>query len=89
VFILRVNRVGSEERQDFYGKSFCVGPEGELLGSPSGMNEGIFLTDVDLREIARSRKDYPFFTDRQPRMYEEICNRDLVSLSISGGDEPE
>jgi N-carbamoylputrescine amidase len=89
VFILRVNRVGSEEKQDFYGKSFCVGPEGELLGSPSGMNEGIFLTDVDLREIARSRKDYPFFTDRQPRMYEEICNSELVTLSTSGGDELE
>ena len=27
VYIFRVNRVGSEEKQDFYGKSFCVSPE--------------------------------------------------------------
>jgi N-carbamoylputrescine amidase len=72
VFILRVNRVGSEERQDFYGKSFCVGPEGELLGSPSGMKEGILFADVDFEEISRYRKEYPFFSDRRPDIYREI-----------------
>jgi N-carbamoylputrescine amidase len=78
VFILRVNRVGSEEKQDFYGKSFCVGPEGELLGSPSGIKEGILFADVDFREIARYRKEYPLLSDRQPKIYKEIS-----SLSFS------
>jgi len=74
VFILRVNRVGSEEKQDFYGKSFCVGPEGELLGGASGIKEGILFADIDLREIKRYRKDYPFLSDRRPKVYEEITN---------------
>jgi len=30
VYIFRVNRVGSEEKQDFYGRSFCISPEGEF-----------------------------------------------------------
>jgi N-carbamoylputrescine amidase len=74
VFVLRVNRVGSEERQDFYGKSFCVGPEGELLGSPSGIKEGILFADVDLQAIARYRKEYPFLRDRRPKVYEDISH---------------
>ncbi len=74
VFILRVNRVGSEEKQDFYGKSFCVGPEGGFLGSPSGIKEGILFADIDLQEITRYRKEYPFLRDRRPRTYGEISN---------------
>jgi len=35
VYIFRVNRVGSEEKQDFYGRSFCISPEGELLDKPT------------------------------------------------------
>jgi N-carbamoylputrescine amidase len=72
VFILRVNRVGSEEKQDFYGKSFCVSPEGRILGSPCGIKDGILFADIDLREIARYRKEYPFLSDRRPKTYEEI-----------------
>jgi len=75
LFIFRVNRVGSEERQDFYGRSFCVSPEGELLGEPTGMREGIALVDVDLREIHKVRKEWPFFKDRRPEVYEELSKK--------------
>lgn len=83
VFILRVNRVGSEEKQDFYGKSFCVGPEGELLGSPSGIKEGILFADVDFREISRYRKEYPFLSDRRPRIYKEIASPSSAGVPLS------
>jgi N-carbamoylputrescine amidase len=72
VFLLRVNRVGSEEKQDFYGSSFCVSPEGELLDKPTGMKEGIALIDVDLKSIERARKEWTFFKDRRPEIYKEI-----------------
>lgn len=75
VFILRVNRVGSEEKQDFYGKSFCVSPEGELVDKPSGMKEGIVLVDIDLKQIDRVRKEWPFLKDRKPEAYQEIVNK--------------
>ncbi len=72
VFIFRVNRVGSEEKQDFYGKSFCASPEGELLDKPSGMKEGITFIDADLKQIDRVRREWPFLKDRKPQMYKEL-----------------
>ena len=72
VYIFRVNRVGSEEKQDFYGRSFCVSPEGELLDTPTGMKEGIALLDVNLKDIEKVRREWPFFRDRRPEIYEEI-----------------
>jgi N-carbamoylputrescine amidase len=72
VYIFRVNRVGSEEKQDFYGRSFCVSPEGELLDKPTGMKEGIALIDINLKDIEKVRKEWPFFKDRRPEIYKEI-----------------
>ncbi|MBW2058741.1 MAG: acyltransferase [Deltaproteobacteria bacterium] len=74
VYIMRVNRVGSEKRQDFYGQSFCVGPDGEVVAGPSGMKEGIVFADVDFSEIGRYRKEYPFLSDRRPTTYRDICD---------------
>ena len=74
LYIFRVNRVGSEEKQDFYGRSFCVSPEGELLDKPTGMREGIALISIDLSEIDRVRMEWPFFKDRRPEIYKEICS---------------
>ena len=76
VFLFRVNRVGSEEKQDFYGNSFCVSPEGELLDKPTGMKESIALFDVDLKSIERARKEWAFFKDRRPETYKEILTTD-------------
>ncbi|OGP90923.1 MAG: hypothetical protein A2157_05295 [Deltaproteobacteria bacterium RBG_16_47_11] len=73
VYIFRVNRVGSEEKQDFYGMSFCVSPEGERLGPPAGMKEGIALIDIDLKQIQKVRREWPFFKDRRPEVYGGIC----------------
>ena len=73
VYIYRVNRVGSEEKQDFYGMSFCISPDGELIDKPTGMKEGIALIDIDLKNIQKVRKEWPFFKDRRPEIYKEIA----------------
>jgi len=75
VYIFRVNRVGSEEKQDFYGKSFCISPEGELLDKPTGMKDSIALIEIDLKNIDKARKEWPFFKDRKPEAYKEIVER--------------
>ncbi|MBM4306859.1 MAG: acyltransferase [Deltaproteobacteria bacterium] len=80
VFIFRVNRVGSEAKQDFYGKSFCVSPEGELMDKPSGMKEGITFVDIDLKSIDRIRKEWPLLKDRKPENYHEISTINVDSL---------
>jgi predicted amidohydrolase len=67
-----VNRVGSEAKQDFYGRSFCISPEGELLDKPTGMKDGIALVEIDLKNIDKARKEWPFLRDRKPDDYKEI-----------------
>jgi N-carbamoylputrescine amidase len=74
VYIFRVNRVGSEEKQDFYGSSFCISPEGELLDKPTGMKDSIALIEIDLRKIDKTRKEWPFLRDRRPDIYTEILH---------------
>lgn len=73
VYIMRVNRVGKESRQEFYGRSLCIGPDGELVGKPSGSSVGIVLADIDLSEIARMRNEWVFLKDRRPGDYKEIA----------------
>jgi len=72
LFVFRVNRVGSEERQDFYGKSFCVTPEGDLIDKPSGMQEGIVFANIDVKEIGVTRREWTFLRDRRPEVYREL-----------------
>jgi len=72
LFIMRVNRVGKESRQEFYGRSFCVGPDGELKGEPSGSSVGVVLAEIDRAEIARTRKEWSFLKDRRPGDYGEL-----------------
>jgi len=74
IYIFRVNRVGSEEKQDFYGRSFCISPEGDFMDKPTGMKEGIVLIDVDLKNIEKARKEWPYFKDRRPEVYQEILH---------------
>jgi N-carbamoylputrescine amidase len=73
VYIFRVNRVGSEEKQDFYGKSFCISPEGELLDKPTGLKDSIALIEIDLKAVDKVRKEWPFLKDRRPEIYKEIA----------------
>jgi predicted amidohydrolase len=65
--------VGSEKRQDFYGKSFCVTPEGELIDKPSGMQEGIVFANIDLKDIGTVRREWTFLRDRRPEVYWEVA----------------
>ncbi len=74
IYSFRVNRVGSEEKQDFYGRSFCISPEGELLDRPTGMKDSIALIEIDLRNVDKARKEWPFLKDRRPENYREILH---------------
>jgi len=69
MYLFRVNRVGREEAQDFYGRSFCVNPEGEMLMPPSGMSNGIVMADIDRNFIEETRREWKFLGDRREEAY--------------------
>lgn len=72
VFIMRVNRVGSEEAQDFYGMSFCVNAEGELVGGPTGRADSVLLADVDFDKLKQIRREWPIMQERKPQLYKDL-----------------
>jgi N-carbamoylputrescine amidase len=76
LFVMRVNRVGSEPKLDFYGMSFCISPEGELIDEPTGLQEGILLVEIALEEVSRTRKEWPFLKDRRPEVYAQLTQRE-------------
>jgi N-carbamoylputrescine amidase len=84
VYIFRVNRVGVEGKQSFYGKSFCATPDGDLGDQPSGSQEGIVIVEIDLQEIERTRRVWTFFRDRRPELYGELVRngKEFTALPI-------
>lgn len=72
VFVFRVNRIGKENRQEFYGRSFCVGPDGEFIDKPAGQSQGVVMVNINLKAIDVVRQDWAFFKDRRPEEYGEI-----------------
>jgi N-carbamoylputrescine amidase len=72
LYAFRVNRVGTEGTMTFYGKSFCVDPNGDFVTEPAGAIEGVVLADLDLDRIKLVRDDWNFFLDRRPEIYSEL-----------------
>ncbi len=72
LYAFRVNRIGTEESMSFYGRSFCVDPNGDFVSEPAGPNEGIILADLDLGWIKLVRDDWTFFKDRRPGIYKDL-----------------
>jgi N-carbamoylputrescine amidase len=96
VYFLRVNRVGREEKQSFYGKSFCMNPHGELLHRPAGARDSVHMSAIDPDEVSRTREEWAFFRDRREDQYGDITSRlpsadsfGLPSGLYSGGIENE
>ncbi len=75
IFMFRVNRVGREAEQHFYGKSFCVNPNGELIAEPAGLKDAIVFAKVDLEEVQKSRDIWTFFRDRRPQEYGDLIKK--------------
>ncbi|MBP1713458.1 MAG: Nitrilase/cyanide hydratase and apolipoprotein N-acyltransferase [Deltaproteobacteria bacterium] len=89
VYIFRVNRVGKEAKQHFYGKSFCASPEGELVDGASGAQEGVVLTEMDLSEIERARRVWTFLRDRRPETYGEILGKEERHFTAESAENAE
>ncbi len=69
IFILRVNRTGEEPFQE---NSFLVSPDGVISPEPAGKPEGLYLANVELEEVERVRKIFPFLKGRKPECYSKL-----------------
>ncbi len=77
-FVLYCNRVGFEDGVIFAGGSFAYDPWGKLLQRAPDAAEHLLFLDVDLEEVRRARKAWPFLRDDKPEVILHALERVLA-----------
>ncbi len=77
VYVVSVNRVGTEGNMKFWGGSFISGPFGKLLYKAPHDQETTHVEELDLAQSDRYRTHWPFLRDRRIDSYPPILNRYL------------
>lgn len=72
VNVVAVNRVGREDKLQFWGQSFITDSFGKVLKKASSAKEAILLGSVDLSLNQRIRNEWGFFRNRRPDTYTKI-----------------
>lgn len=85
--VIGANRVGVEavvpciengnqrSSLDFYGSSFITDSTGAVIASMNREEEGIIWASFDLDQLMTNRKNWGFFRDRRPDMYQKITGK--------------
>jgi predicted amidohydrolase len=68
LFVAGCNRAGADSDGEFGGHSAAVDPWGRVLVE-GGTEPGLFVATLDLDEVARTRRLFPFLRDRRPEVY--------------------
>ena len=55
IYVVFVNRTGSERDMNFYGESVIVNPFGEMVISARGRTEGVFAGSLNLNHVRKAR----------------------------------
>jgi N-carbamoylputrescine amidase len=79
VFVVAVNRVGSEEAINFWGQSFVCDPLGVMLAKASAETEELLVVDLNLALVEETRRHWPFLRDRRIDSYGGLEARFLDS----------
>jgi len=63
-YVLRANRVGAFEDWKFYGDSFLVNPDGDIIEKLSNKEE-LLIVDIDKKEVKTAKKEWGFISLRK------------------------
>ena len=75
LYVVSVNRVGTEANQKFWGGSFIANPHGRLLFLASHNQEETHVETLDLEKTEYYRTTWPFLRDRRIDSYDGILKR--------------
>ena len=75
VFVVAINRTGSEKDMHFWGGSFVSDPFGKVLFQASHDREEIEVIVLDLDRIDETRIHWPFLRDCRIDSYKPLLNR--------------
>ena len=59
MYVIRVNRVGNYEDWTFYGRSFAISPEGEILNMLSNKEE-IGVVEIEKDKVKEAKREWRF-----------------------------
>ena len=69
VHIVAVNRVGLEDKLNFWGQSFVCDSFGKILKRASSAEEAVLVATLDLSHNQRIKSGWGFFKNRRPDTY--------------------
>ncbi|HEV7769853.1 MAG TPA: nitrilase-related carbon-nitrogen hydrolase [Solirubrobacterales bacterium] len=72
LFMVAVNRIGSEPPLDFYGSSFFSDPYGRILAQAPRDEPAVLVADLDLDQRRDWLELFPFLTTRRPDAYARL-----------------
>jgi len=75
VYVVSVNRTGTEGNMNFWGGSFISSPFGDLIFQASHDQEEIHVQELNLGLIDEIRVHWPFLRDRRIDSYRPVMNR--------------
>lgn len=80
--VLVCNRTGREPDPsgagpgiEFWGSSFIIGPQGEVLVEAPADAPAVLVADIDSERSERVRRIWPFFRDRRIDAYDDLTKR--------------
>ena len=77
VYVVAVNRVGTEGGLQFWGASFVSDPFGRLAACASHTEEETLVVSCDLTRLDTVRQNWPFLRDRRIDAYGNLTKRYL------------
>lgn len=81
IYVAAANRIGLEKYLpgtdgiEFWGSSFILGPQGEVLAQASHDKEEILIAELDLAHLEDVRQNWPFFRDRRIDVFGDLTKR--------------
>ena len=80
VFMVAVNRIGSEPPLTFYGSSFISDPYGRVLVQAPREDPAVLVADLDLDQRRDWLELFPFLTTRRPDAYAKLAEQATESM---------
>jgi predicted amidohydrolase len=74
-FVLYSNRVGLEDGVAFAGGSFIFNPMGQRLAQAAYFHPELLVRELDMNEVRKARKNWPFKRDDKPEVTLEALQR--------------
>ena len=68
LFVVGCNRAGADADGEFGGYSAAIDPWGHVLAE-AGPESQLVVVTLDLEEVERARRLFPFLNDRRPEVY--------------------